>query len=186
VTQNVPLLSFYIAILSTSNDGFVVKINRSRHGLISRYYIDIFLGLRKTTKTSVRIASLWAEIWTRNLLNKEQECSQLGHDVRYYVCPFYFIFDEINSLSLFWDMVYCWKGLLITRCLEKCNDAYEAPFVMDWSTGARFPAEWVKGFPFHHRAPTGSEHHSDSRISTTDCLSGDRAVTASCSPFTSV
>jgi hypothetical protein len=44
-------------------------------GLILIYYTGIRLeGLRKTTKTSVRIARLLAEIWTQELPNMEQEC----------------------------------------------------------------------------------------------------------------
>jgi hypothetical protein len=39
-----------------------------------RYYLGKFLEeLRKTTKTSVKIAGVWAEIWTRDLSNMKQE-----------------------------------------------------------------------------------------------------------------
>jgi hypothetical protein len=38
--------------------------------------------LRKITKTSVRIAGLRAEIWTRNIPNSKQECYPPDHDVR--------------------------------------------------------------------------------------------------------
>jgi hypothetical protein len=38
-------------------------VEGSSHGLISRYYPNICLeGLKKTTKPSVKIAGLWAEI----------------------------------------------------------------------------------------------------------------------------
>jgi hypothetical protein len=51
-------------------------------GLILRYNSGICLeGLRQTTKTSVRISGLRAEIWTRDLQNMKQLCSSLNHDV---------------------------------------------------------------------------------------------------------
>jgi hypothetical protein len=48
-----------------------------------RHYPGIRLeGLRKTTKTSIRMPGLWAEIWTRDLPNTKQECLPRYHDVR--------------------------------------------------------------------------------------------------------
>jgi hypothetical protein len=47
-----------------------------------RYYPAICLeGLRKTSKTSIRIAGLQAEVSIWDLLNTKQECYSLDYDV---------------------------------------------------------------------------------------------------------
>jgi hypothetical protein len=38
----------------------------------------------KPRKTSVRIAGLRSEIWTRDIPNTKQECYQIGSDVRFH------------------------------------------------------------------------------------------------------
>jgi hypothetical protein len=48
---------------------------RKHLGLILRYYSCILLeGLRKTTKVSVRVTGLQAEISARDLRNAKREC----------------------------------------------------------------------------------------------------------------
>jgi len=50
-----------------------------------RYLLAFALkGLRKTTKSSFWVTSLWTEIWACILLNEEQECSPLCCDVWWY------------------------------------------------------------------------------------------------------
>jgi hypothetical protein len=67
---------------TVSNEGVINEwrnekdLEGSDQGLILRYYPGIRMGeLKKTTKPSVRIASLRVEIWTRDLPNTKQKGS---------------------------------------------------------------------------------------------------------------
>jgi hypothetical protein len=56
------------------NDEVERILEESGRGLIFRYYPDIHLEwLRKTTKTSVGIAGLLTEIWTRDVRSTKQD-----------------------------------------------------------------------------------------------------------------
>jgi hypothetical protein len=57
----------------------------SNGGVKLRYYHDVCVeGLRKPTKTSIKIACLRAEIWARNLEFMKQECYPLHHEIHFY------------------------------------------------------------------------------------------------------
>jgi hypothetical protein len=50
-------------------------VDGSGRGITVRYYPGICQeGLRKKTKTQVRIAGLWAQILTQKLPNMKKEC----------------------------------------------------------------------------------------------------------------
>jgi hypothetical protein len=68
-----------------------------------RYYPGIFLeGLRKPWKTSVRIGSLWAEIWGQDLLNIKQECKPHDSNIRSHLSRKLFlkILNNVKGINL--------------------------------------------------------------------------------------
>jgi hypothetical protein len=126
-----------------SNQGVVSEqwiendMEGSCRGLTVRYYPSICLkGLRKTTKNSVRIACLWAEIWTWDLLNTKRRVNCLTTMFGMInVATKEFLNESLPHRTAFLDSVLCsWVWELLQGFCEVLIPVIRNVTTSCWST----------------------------------------------------